>query len=77
MAGDRTTLSDRPPTLRWIIPPNRRHPMADVLMVLLFLAFTTLCVVYVGWCDRMVGPDPTPTASPAPSTDTTRDEVAA
>lgn len=32
--------------------------MADILMVLLFLAFTGLCVAYVSWCDRIIGPDP-------------------
>ena len=32
--------------------------MADVLMVLTFVAFIALCVVYVWWCDRIIGPDP-------------------
>ena len=32
--------------------------MADVLFVVLLLAFFGVCVAYVSWCDRMIGPDP-------------------
>lgn len=32
--------------------------MADVLMVVLMVSFVGLCVAYVRWCDRIIGPDP-------------------
>ena len=32
--------------------------MADVLMVLTILVFFLACVAYVGWCGRIIGPDP-------------------
>lgn len=32
--------------------------MADALMVLVILAFFAACVAYVGWCGRIIGPDP-------------------
>lgn len=35
--------------------------MADVLMVLLIVVFFLACVAYVGWCGRIIGPDPEPT----------------
>jgi hypothetical protein len=31
--------------------------MTDVLMLLLILAFFALCLAYVWWCDRIIGPD--------------------
>lgn len=34
--------------------------MADVLMVLTMVGFILLCVAYVRWCDRIIGPDPVP-----------------
>jgi hypothetical protein len=39
--------------------------MADLLMVLLMVAFVALCVAYVGWCDRIIGPDPVRTPDDA------------
>jgi hypothetical protein len=39
--------------------------MADLLMVLLMVGFVALCVAYVGWCDRIIGPDPVRTADDA------------
>jgi hypothetical protein len=32
--------------------------MRDVLMLLLIAAFFVVCVAYVWWCDRIIGPDP-------------------
>jgi hypothetical protein len=31
--------------------------MRDVLMLLLTAAFFVVCVAYVWWCDRIIGPD--------------------
>ena len=31
--------------------------MADVVFVAVICAFFALCVVYIRWCDRIVGPD--------------------
>ena len=33
--------------------------MADVIFVAVICAFFALCVVYVRWCDRIIGPDVT------------------
>ena len=32
--------------------------MRDVLMLLLIAAFFAVCIAYVAWCDRIIGPDP-------------------
>jgi hypothetical protein len=32
--------------------------MRDVLMLLLTAAFFAVCIAYVWWCDRIIGPDP-------------------
>jgi hypothetical protein len=32
--------------------------MRDVLMLLLIATFFALCIAYVWWCDRIIGPDP-------------------
>ena len=37
--------------------------MADLFLVALILAVTALCVAYISWCDRIIGPDE-PTSSP-------------
>ena len=31
--------------------------MTDIVLVLTTLAFVALCVAYIGWCDRIIGPD--------------------
>ncbi len=36
--------------------------MADVIFVAIFLAFTALCIAYIAWCDRIIGPDEPDTA---------------
>ena len=32
--------------------------MRDVLMLVLIALFFGLCIAYVSWCDRIIGPDP-------------------
>jgi hypothetical protein len=32
--------------------------MRDVIVVVIIAVFFTLCVAYVRWCDRIIGPDP-------------------
>jgi hypothetical protein len=32
--------------------------MTDVYMLLMIGAFFALCIAYVWWCDRIIGPDP-------------------
>ena len=34
--------------------------MADLLFVVITIAFFVLCVAYVRVCDRIIGPDPKP-----------------
>ncbi len=41
--------------------------MTDLVLVVATLAFIALCVVYVGWCDRIIGDDPTASADDATS----------
>jgi hypothetical protein len=31
--------------------------MADLVLVAVIVAFTGLCVAYISWCDRIIGPD--------------------
>lgn len=31
--------------------------MADIILVAVTLAFIAICVGYVNWCDRIIGPD--------------------
>ena len=48
--------------------------MADLLFVVITIAFFVLCVAYVRVCDRIIGPDPaTPPAEPRQEAD--RQEV--
>jgi hypothetical protein len=46
--------------------------MRDVLILLLIAGFFALCIAYVWWCDRIIGPDPTPLRSPATQADADR-----
>jgi hypothetical protein len=39
--------------------------VADVLFVVITIAFFVLCVGYVRVCDRIIGPDPVPPRAPA------------
>ena len=32
--------------------------MRDVIVVTIIAVFFALCVAYVRWCDRIIGPDP-------------------
>ena len=44
--------------------------MADVIFVAVICAFFALCVAYVRWCDRIIGPDMTsPTVAGEPDHD--------
>jgi hypothetical protein len=40
----------------WLV--DQRSAMRDALMLLLIAAFFVLCIAYVWWCDRIIGPDP-------------------
>jgi hypothetical protein len=31
--------------------------MADLVFVSIIVAFFVLCIVYLRWCDRIIGPD--------------------
>lgn len=31
--------------------------MADVLMIAMVLGFFAVCIAYVSWCGRIIGPD--------------------
>ena len=54
--------------------------MSDAVMGLIVLSFFFLCVGYVAWCGRILGPDPDelPMGSPTSeiTTSTTTDEAA-
>lgn len=34
--------------------------MADLIFVAVIIGFIALCVAYIGWCDRIIGPDDPP-----------------
>ena len=38
-------------------PSPTEVPMADVLFIAITIAFFLICVAYVTWCDRIIGPD--------------------
>jgi hypothetical protein len=44
-------------------------------MLLLTAAFFALCLAYVWWCDRIIGPDPTDSQSVSPHTSSSADAV--
>jgi hypothetical protein len=48
--------------------------VADLLFVVITIAFFAICVAYVGVCDRIIGPDPA-TPPPERREDVDRDEV--
>ena len=31
--------------------------MADLVLIAVMLGFIALCVAYISWCDRIIGPD--------------------
>jgi hypothetical protein len=49
--------------------------VADLLFVVITIAFFVLCIAYVRVCDRIIGPDPAPT--PALAEDAEREAVRA
>jgi len=50
--------------------------MRDVLMLLSISAFFGLCIAYVAWCDRIIGPDPAESGAPADADASTNHVVA-
>jgi hypothetical protein len=46
--------------------------VADLLFVLITIAFFALCVGYVKVCDRIIGPD---SSAPAPTPEAEQEEV--
>jgi hypothetical protein len=51
--------------------------MADIIFVALALAFFAVCVLYVQWCDRIIGPDEFESLGPVAETEVANHEVAA
>jgi hypothetical protein len=51
--------------------------MRDLLMLLLTASFFALCLAYVWWCDRIIGPDPGDLADEDASRARADDEVLA
>ena len=49
--------------------------MADLLLVVVCIAFTALCAAYVAWCDRIVGPDPVAPGDDLPAAEPAREPV--
>ena len=43
--------------------------MRDVVMLAVITAFFLVCVAYVRWCDRIVGPDAAELSDEAPAID--------
>ncbi len=50
--------------------------MADLLFMVITIAFFAVCVAYVRLCDRIIGPDPAQTAS-APVVEAEHEAVSA
>jgi hypothetical protein len=48
--------------------------VADLLFVIITIAFFVVCVGYVRVCDRIIGPDPA-TTTPAAPQESQREEV--
>lgn len=44
--------------------------MADVLMIAMVLGFFAVCIAYVSWCGRIIGPDDEVLDAPAAGSDT-------
>jgi hypothetical protein len=64
-----TTADEQRPLKRTAAQPGKgQQLMADIILVAVTLAFIAICVGYVNWCDRIIGPDdfgkdPEPTAA--------------
>jgi hypothetical protein len=50
--------------------------MTDLVFVAIVLAFMALCVAYIAWCDRIIGPDES-VATVEPASSVGADVVAA
>jgi hypothetical protein len=48
---------------------RKEPPVADVLFVVITVAFFVLCVGYVKVCDRIIGPDPAAPSEAAEETE--------
>ena len=55
--------------------PKPRRAMADVLVLLLILAFFAICVAFVRGCDRIIGPDEPADTVPAPEVEAMKSET--
>ena len=52
--------------------------MADIIFIAITIAFFVLCVLYVHWCDRIIGPDELESTTPSTGDrDAVFEEVAA
>jgi hypothetical protein len=51
--------------------------VADLLFVVITIAFFVLCVGYVRVCDRIIGPDPAPTPPRTPAEEAEREVASA
>jgi hypothetical protein len=62
IAGDRAKKSTR----RFASRPLGRTPVGvtDILFIAITAAFIAVCVGYVRWCDRIIGPDDFGTPEP-------------
>lgn len=49
--------------------------MADFIYVAIFVAFTALCIAYISWCDRIIGPDEPDTGSTGVAADVHKEAV--
>jgi hypothetical protein len=38
-------------------PDRETAPVRDVVVLIVIVSFFALCALYVGWCDRIIGPD--------------------
>ena len=61
-------MSERPTGRAISLTEERKGPLvADLVFIVIVVAFFALCVGYVRVCDRIIGPDP-PAASLADTT---------
>ena len=49
--------------------------MKDLVVILMITAFFALCLAYVHWCDRIIGPDPVDAVDEVADDDTRVDEA--
>jgi hypothetical protein len=49
--------------------------MRDLVMLATIVGFFVLCLAYVWWCDRIIGPDPVELGGAAEAADDQREPV--